>query len=307
MPAHGLAKTRVELMRIAVTGKHGQLAQSLQERVATIAGISLVCIGRPELDLARPAGLMQALAGCNADLVINAAAYTEVDKAESDADAAFAVNAAGAGAVAHAAADLGLPVIQLSTDYVFDGEASLPYTETAKTNPVSVYGASKLAGEAAVIAANPQHLVIRTAWVYSPFGKNFVKTMLRLAGERETLRIIDDQTGNPTSALDLADGILRAAHAVVHPGFKDWGVYNIAGSGSTSWAGFAAHIFDKSGRAGGASAKIDPIAAAEFVTAAKRPSNSQLDCTKTETIFGYRAPDWRKSCSIIVKRLLAES
>lgn len=294
-------------MRIAVTGRNGQLARSLQERAADDAAINLVYLGRPALDLSRPESIAPALADCGADLVVNAAAYTEVDRAEGEADAAFAVNAAGAGAVARAAHDLGLPVIQVSTDYVFDGEASTPYTETSPTNPVSVYGASKLAGEAAVADANRQHLIVRTAWVYSPFGKNFVKTMLRLAGERDSLRVVDDQTGNPTSALDLADGILAAAGAVVQPGFDKWGIYNIAGTGSTSWAGFAAHIFEESGRAGGATARIEPIPASEFLTAAKRPSNSRLDCTKAEEIFGYRAPDWRQSCSLVVNRLRAQN
>ena len=294
-------------MRIAVTGRNVQLARSLQERAADDAAINLVYLGRPELDLSRPESIAPALAACGADLVVNAAAYTEVDRAEGEADAAFAVNAAGAGAVARAAHDLGLPVIQVSTDYVFDGEARTPYTETSPTNPVSVYGASKLAGEAAVADANRQHLIVRTAWVYSPFGKNFVKTMLRLAGERDSLRVVDDQTGNPTSALDLADGILAAAGAVLQPGFDKWGIYNIAGTGSTSWAGFAAHIFEESGRAGGASARIEPIPGSEFVTAAKRPSNSRLDCTKAEEIFGYRAPDWRQSCSLVVNRLRAQN
>ncbi len=294
-------------MRIAVTGRNGQLARSLQERAADDPAINLVYLGRPELDLSRPESIAPALAACEADLVVNAAAYTEVDRAESEADAAFAVNAAGAGAVAGAAADLGLPVIQISTDYVFDGEASTPYTETSPTNPVSVYGASKLAGEAAVADANKQHLIVRTAWVYSPFGKNFVKTMLRLAGERDSLRVVDDQTGNPTSALDLADGILAAAGAVLQPGFDKWGIYNIAGTGSTSWAGFAAHIFDESGRAGGASARIEPIPGSEFATAAKRPGNSRLDCIKAEEILGYRAPDWRQSCSLVVNRLRAQN
>lgn len=294
-------------MRIAVTGRHGQLARSLRERADADAGITLAFLGRPELDLSRPESVAQALARCDADLVINAAAYTEVDKAEGEADVAFAVNATGAGAVASAAADLGLPVIQISTDYVFDGQAVTPYSETAPTNPLSVYGASKLAGEAAVAGANPQYLIIRTAWVYSPFGKNFVKTMLRLAGERDELRIVDDQAGNPTSALDLADGIMAAASAALQPGFKDWGVYHIAGSGSTSWAGFAAHLLEESGRAGGSSAKIKPIPGADFVTAAERPSNSRLDCAKAEKIFDYRAPDWRHSSSGIVRRLLAET
>lgn len=294
-------------MRIAVTGRNGQLARSLQERAAADPAISLVCLGRPELDLSRPESIAQALAACDADLVVNAAAYTEVDRAESDADAAFAVNATGAGAVAGAAADLGVPVIQISTDYVFDGNETAPYTETSRTNPMSVYGTTKLAGEAAVAAANPKHLIIRTAWVYSPFGKNFVKTMLRLAGERDNLRVVDDQTGNPTSALDLADAVLVTARAALQPGFHDWGIYNISGSGSTSWAGFAAHVLDESGRAGGASALIEPIPGSEFVTAAQRPTNSRLDCTKVEQILGYRSPDWRRSCSLVVKRLLADS
>ncbi|MCY0096383.1 dTDP-4-dehydrorhamnose reductase [Hoeflea ulvae] len=293
-------------MRIAVTGRHGQLALSLQERAAADAGITLICLGRPDLDLSRPGTIAPALAACQADLVINAAAYTAVDAAESDAEAAFAVNATGAGAVASAAAGLGLPVIQISTDYVFDGSAGAPYCETAPTNPVSVYGASKLAGEAAVAAANPRHLIIRTAWVYSPFGANFVKTMLRLAGERDTLRVVDDQIGNPTSALDLADGMLAAARTVLQPGFDRWGVYNIAGSGSTSWAGFAAHVLAESGRAGGPSARVEPIPGSDYVTAATRPSNSRLDCARAETIFGYRAPDWRQSSAEVVRRLLTK-
>ncbi|MAZ84403.1 MAG: dTDP-4-dehydrorhamnose reductase [Hoeflea sp.] len=291
-------------MRIAVTGKQGQLARSLRERAAIDPDITLVCLGRPELDLSRPEGISQALACCNPDLIVNTAAYTEVDKAESDADAAFAVNADGAGAVARAAEQLGLPIIQISTDYVFDGLARAPYPETAPTNPLSVYGTSKLAGETLVAAANPRHLIIRTAWVYSPFGKNFVKTILRLAAEREELQIVDDQTGNPTSALDLADGVLAAARAALRPGFKEWGIYHMAGTGSTSWAGFAAHLLDESELAGYSSAKIKPIPGAEFATAAARPSNSRLDCTKAEKIFDYRAPDWRHSSSIIVKRLL---
>lgn len=287
-----------------MTGKQGQLARSLQERAAIDPDITLVCFGRPELDLSRPESVTQALTRCNADLIINAAAYTEVDKAESEADVAFAVNAEGAGAVAGAAGQLGLPIIQISTDYVFDGLAETPYPETARTNPVSIYGASKLAGETMVAAANPRHLIIRTAWVYSPFGKNFAKTILRLAAERNELRIVDDQTGNPTSALDLADGILAAASAALRPGFKEWGIYNIAGSGFTSWAGFAAHLLEESGVAGYSSAKIKAIPGSDFATAAERPSNSRLDCTKAEKIFDYRAPDWRHSSSIILKRLL---
>ena len=294
-------------MRIAVTGTKGQLVRSLHERASKLTEVDLILLGRPDVDLSWHESIGPALRDCGADLIINAAAYTEVDKAESEADAAFTINAGGAEAVASAAAQLGLPVIQISTDYVFDGTASGSYPETAPTNPSSVYGASKLAGEAAVTAANPHHLIIRTAWIYSPFGKNFVKTMLRLAGDRDTLSVVDDQIGNPTSALDLADGLLAAAHSVLQPDFDKWGIYNMAGSGSTSWAGFAAHVLSESGHAGGPYAKIAPIPGSKFVTAAKRPSNSRLDCKKTERIFGYRAPDWRLSTSVVVKRLLAES
>lgn len=293
-------------MRIAVTGTNGQLARSLAERISSLSDIDLVCLGRPDVDLASPETIGPALGASGADLIINAAAYTKVDEAERDSDTAFTINAAGAGAVALAAAQLDMPVIQISTDYVFDGTATAPYPESAQTNPVSVYGASKLAGEAAVAASNPRHLIIRTAWVYSPFGKNFVKTMLRLASECDTLPVVDDQTGNPTSALDLADGLLAAAPLVLRPGFADWGVYNISGSGSTTWAGFAAHIFEESHRVGGPRANIKPVSGSEFITQAKRPSNSCLTSTKVEKILGYRAPDWRLSASTVVRRLLAD-
>lgn len=306
MRARALAKRLVEPVRIAVTGTQGQLARSLEERAAADPGITLICLGRPELDLLRPESIAPALATCRADIVVNAAAYTEVDKAESEPDEARLVNCEGAAAVASAAHALGLPVIQISTDYVFDGEAQDPYSETAPTNPVSVYGSSKLAGERAVAAANPRHIIVRTAWVYSPFGKNFVKTMLRLAGERESFSVVDDQIGNPTSALDLADGVLAAARTVLKPGFDAWGIYNIAGTGATSWAGFARHVLEESRAASGPFAEIVPIPGSEFPTIASRPANSRLDTGKAEAAFGFRSPDWRDSAAIVVRRLLAE-
>ncbi|RUV09947.1 dTDP-4-dehydrorhamnose reductase, partial [Mesorhizobium sp. M7A.T.Ca.TU.009.01.3.1] len=194
-------------MRLVVTGRDGQVAASLLEAGQAAAGVEVIAIGRPQLDLARPDTVIEAIAAAKPDIVVSAAAYTAVDQAEDEPDLAFAVNAAGAGEVAQAASRLGVPVIHLSTDYVFDGTKDAAYVETDATAPRSVYGASKLAGEQAVASANPRHLILRTAWVYSPFGKNFVKTMLRLAADRDEIAVVADQWGNPTSALDIADAI----------------------------------------------------------------------------------------------------
>ncbi|TIU32042.1 MAG: dTDP-4-dehydrorhamnose reductase, partial [Mesorhizobium sp.] len=189
-------------MRLVVTGRDGQVAASLLEAGQAAAGVEVIAIGRPQLDLARPDTVIEAIAAAKPDIVVSAAAYTAVDQAEDEPDLAFAVNAVGAGKVAQAASRLGVPVIHLSTDYVFDGTKDAAYVETDATAPRSVYGASKLAGEQAVASANPHHLILRTAWVYSPFGKNFVKTMLRLAADRDEIAVVADQWGNPTSALD---------------------------------------------------------------------------------------------------------
>ncbi|TIM17034.1 MAG: dTDP-4-dehydrorhamnose reductase, partial [Mesorhizobium sp.] len=185
-------------MRLVVTGRDGQVAASLLEAGPAAAGVEVIAIGRPQLDLARPDTVIEAIAAAKPDIVVSAAAYTAVDQAEDEPDLAFAVNAVGAGKVAQAASRLGVPVIHLSTDYVFDGTKDAAYVETDATAPRSVYGASKLAGEQAVASANPHHLILRTAWVYSPFGKNFVKTMLRLAADRDEIAVVADQWGNPT-------------------------------------------------------------------------------------------------------------
>lgn len=293
-------------MRIAVTGSNGQLARCLFDRAAGDPDLTIIALARPEVDLATPLTIAPALAAAKADLVINAAAYTAVDKAESESELAYAVNAVGAGAVAAAACQLGLPVIQVSTDYVYDGEKPTPYTEEDPTGPVSIYGASKLAGETEVMAANPRHLIIRTAWVYSAYGANFVKTMLRLAAERDSLNVVADQFGNPTSAHDLADGLLRAARAALNPDFNAWGVAHMAGSGATSWAGLASHVMEVSHGQGGPSAGIVEIPGAQYKTAAKRPANSRLDTSKAERLFGVRAPDWRDSVASVVERLLRQ-
>lgn len=290
-------------MRLVVTGRDGQVAASLLEAGQAAAGVEVIAIGRPQLDLARPDTVIEAIAAAKPDIVVSAAAYTAVDQAEDEPDLAFAVNAVGAGKVAQAASRLGVPVIHLSTDYVFDGTKDAAYVETDATAPRSVYGASKLAGEQAVASANPHHLILRTAWVYSPFGKNFVKTMLRLAADRDEIAVVADQWGNPTSALDIADAILHAA-ARLHEGAAASGIYHLAGTGEANWSGFARHILDTSRVLGGPLARVRDIATMDYPTKARRPANSRLSSAKFADVFGWRAPDWRQSTEAVVRRLL---
>ncbi|WP_137932242.1 dTDP-4-dehydrorhamnose reductase [Mesorhizobium comanense] len=292
-------------MRLLVTGREGQVAASLVEAGRQKTGVELVAIGRPELDLARPETIVEAIAAARPDIVVSAAAYTAVDQAEDEPELAFAVNAAGAGKVAEAAARLGVPVIHLSTDYVFDGKKPAAYAETDATGPLGVYGASKLAGERAVIATNPRHLILRTAWVYSPFGRNFAKTMLRLAADRDEISVVSDQWGNPTSALDIAEAILHAA-AMLHRNktFAGFGTYHLAGTGETSWSGFARHILDTSLKFGGPWARVRDIETMDYPTKARRPANSRLSSAKFADVFAWTAPDWRESAERVVSRLV---
>jgi len=265
------------MMRMLVTGKTGQLACSLVERAKGFPHISVITLGRPELDLEDPAGTEARILAEKPDIVVNAAAYTAVDKAESEPDRAFAVNRDGAAAVARAAARLNVPLVHISTDYVFDGTKGEPYVETDTPNPINVYGASKLAGEQAVMAAHPAPVILRTSWMFSPYGNNFVKTILRLAKERDVIRVVDDQFGTPTSALDLADAILTIVPTLsTAPG--SGGLYHFCNEGRTSWCGFARFILAESARLGGPTAKVEAITTAEYPTAARRPATSEL-CT----------------------------
>ncbi len=292
-------------MRLVVTGRDGQVATSLLEAGQGRDDVEVVAVGRPTLDLAQPDTVFDALAAVRPDIVVSAAAYTAVDQAEDEPDLAFAVNAVGAGKVGEAAARLGVPVIHLSTDYVFDGTKDGAYVETDATAPLSVYGASKLAGELAVAAANPRHLILRTAWVYSPFGRNFVKTMLRLASDRDEIAVVADQWGNPTSALDIADAILHAAAMLRDDeAFDGYGIYHLAGTGETNWSGFARHILDTSARYGGPTARVRDIATSDYPTKAKRPANSRLSTARLSAARGWVAPDWRQSAQAVVYRLL---
>lgn len=291
-------------MRIAVTGKTGQVVTSLIER-GEVAGHEVIALGRPELDLADPASVTRVLEAAAPEVIVSAAAYTAVDKAESESDLAHVVNGAGAGAVAEAAKALGVPLIHISTDYVFEGTLDRPYVESDPTGPTGVYGASKLAGERAVLAAyGDNSAVLRVAWVYSPFGANFVKTMLRLAGDRDEVSVVADQLGNPTSALEIADGILRVATNMVADSYPDMrGVFHMTASGEASWTDFAEGIFAASAARGGPSARVKRIATADYPTPAKRPANSRLDCSLIAKVHGVVLPDWRQSLDSVIARL----
>jgi dTDP-4-dehydrorhamnose reductase len=294
-------------VRLVVTGREGQVVRSLVERAHTHPGLDVVALGRPELDLAKPGTIAPALTAARPDLVVSAAAYTAVDQAEDEPDLAFSVNGTGAGHVAAAAARIGAPVIHLSTDYVFNGSGEGAYTEDDEPAPRSVYGASKLAGEHAVAKANPRHLILRTAWVYSPFGRNFVKTMLKLAVDRDEIAVVADQWGNPTSAFDVADAILHSAPTLHgNMGFASFGVYHLAGTGETNWSGFARHILDTSQALGGPHAAVKDISTSDYPTKAQRPANSRLSTAKFTSVFGRTAPDWRMSMKEVVRRLLTE-
>jgi dTDP-4-dehydrorhamnose reductase len=292
-------------MRIVVTGKEGQVVRSLMERAASDPDINVIALGRPELDLSVPSTIARAISTAAPDIVVSAAAYTAVDQAEDEPDLARAINALGAGLVAQAASKLGVPVIHLSTDYVFSGEGSEPYFETDATGPLGVYGQTKLEGEHAVHEAHAKHIILRTAWIYSPFGKNFVKTMLRLAESREQVSVVSDQWGNPTSAFDIADGIIHIAkHLEANRSFAAYGIYNLVGTGNVNWSGFARRIFDASQLNNGPFANVVDIATADYPTKARRPFNSRLSTDKFFDVFDWRAPDWRTSTDLTVARLL---
>ncbi|WP_029351385.1 dTDP-4-dehydrorhamnose reductase [Bosea sp. 117] len=294
-------------MRLLVTGTEGQVARALAERAG--ADLDVIRLGRPELDLAAPSDFATLFAAHAPDVVVSAAAYTAVDKAESEPELAFAVNADGAGAVAAAAAALGVPVIHLSTDYVFDGATPRALTEDDPTGPVGVYGASKLAGEEKVAAANPRHVILRTAWVYAPFGANFLRTMLRLASTRDEVRVVADQHGTPTSALDIAAGVEQVARNLLARPQETRlaGIFHLtAQGGPTDWAAFATEVFRAASAHGGPGARVVPITTADYPTPAKRPAWSWLDGGRLSEIHGVTLPDWRSGVEQVVGRLARE-
>lgn len=295
-------------MKIVVTGNAGQVVTSLIE-TGPARGVEVVAVGRPALDLSRPETIAPALAAGRPDIVVNAAAYTAVDKAESEPDLAMAVNGASAGVVADACRRLGVPLIHISTDYVFDGTKDAAYGESDPVAPLGSYGQSKLEGERQVARGCPRHVIMRTAWVFSPFGANFAKTMLRVAGQRAEISVVDDQKGCPTYAPDLAEAILAVALAMrgTPAGDPRWGVYHAAGSGETTWCGFAREIFARSGEHGGPVAKVGAITTDQYPTPARRPANSRLDTSKLARTFDVRLPDWRDATARCIVRLVGGS
>jgi dTDP-4-dehydrorhamnose reductase len=292
-------------MKVLVTGREGQVVRSLLERAGERGELDIVALGRPELDLALPGSGRDAVLAVRPDVVINAAAYTAVDQAEDEPEQAFRANGEAPWEIAMAARSIGAKVIQISTDYVFDGGSAEPFAEQAATNPISVYGKSKLLGEQRVRDGNPDdHLIVRTAWVYSPFGRNFVKTMMSLAATRDEVSVVVDQIGNPTSALDIADGLIEVLGRWSRGGREGLGkTFHLAGSGTTTWHGLASHIFETCERLGLPSAKALPIPTAAYPTKAVRPANSMLDSERFALVFGYHAPDWRLSATQVVHRL----
>lgn len=285
---------------ILVTGLNGQLATALAERAEVHRA------GRPAFDFDRPETIAASLHAARPRLVINAAAYTAVDAAETDREAAYRANRDGPAELARLCARAGIPLIHVSTDYVFDGLKPSPYVETDAVAPQGVYGASKLEGERAVLASGARAIILRTAWVYAPAGKNFVRTMLSLGRTRERLTVVADQLGCPTAASDLAEAILGIA-ATLDRGWRPeyGGIFHAAGTGETSWHGLAVATFQEAARHGARVPEFAPIATADWPTPARRPANSRLDCGKLEAVFGRRLPPWRESLARTVEAIYA--
>jgi dTDP-4-dehydrorhamnose reductase len=274
-------------MKLLVFGRSGQVATAL----SALAGpdLAVTCLARTEADLTDPASCAAAVARADADAVINAAAYTAVDRAEEEETLAHRVNGDAPGAIAVACAARGLPFVHLSTDYVFDGTGDRPWREDDETGPLGVYGRSKLAGERAVAAAGGAHAIMRTSWVFSAHGGNFVKTMLRVGAERDRLTVVDDQHGGPTPADAIAEAAVTIARALVR-GQGESGVFHFSGAPDTTWHGFARAIFARTGWS--RLPEIAPVATDAWPTPARRPANSRLDCGRIAAVFGIGQPDW---------------
>lgn len=277
-------------------GHQGMLAQELLPCLAG-AGFAVVSRGRPEVDITKASSVRQTLADAQPDILINAAAYTAVDQAETEPDMAFAVNRDGVAHLAAACRDTGIPLLHVSTDYVFDGLASRPYCEEDRIAPLGMYGRSKWEGEEAVRRCHQEHVIVRTAWLYGRHGHNFVKTMLRLAREREVLRVVDDQYGCPTWSRELAEALVTMCHRIGQgKDFVPWGTYHFCGAGQSTWYGFARAIIEEAKAFESLCVReIMPIPTTVYPTPARRPAYSALNCSKIQSAFGITPRPWRES------------
>jgi dTDP-4-dehydrorhamnose reductase len=283
-------------MRLLVIGRTGQVATELVRRARP--GTTVTALSRAEADLLDPSACAAAVTAAQADAVVNAAAWTAVDKAEAEEAAAHRVNAEAPAAMARAAASKGIPFVHISTDYVFDGSGTRPWAPDDPTGPLGAYGRTKLAGEEGVRAAGGPHAILRTSWVFSAHGANFVKTMLRLSETRDRLTVVADQIGGPTPAAAIADACLAIAAALATDSART-GTYHFSGAPDVSWADFAREIFRQSGRA----VTVEDIPTTAYPTPARRPANSRLDCTATEQAFGIARPDWHKGLGDVLHDL----
>jgi len=285
---------------LLVTGGSGQVASALRTRGARV-------VGRPDFDFDRPETIDTVFQSATPSLVVNAAAYTAVDAAENDEAAALRANRDGPARLAALCAQAGIPLIHISTDYVFDGTKGTPYVETDPVAPLGIYGRSKLAGEQAVQASGARAIILRTAWVYAANGKNFVRTMLNAATKTNHLRVVADQQGNPTAANDLADVILAIAARIARDGWRDEfaGIFHATASGATTWHGFACAIFEEAARHGLTPPTVEAITTADWPTPVRRPADSRLDCEKLNAVFGLRLPPWRESLARVIDQVYA--
>ncbi|WP_420402575.1 dTDP-4-dehydrorhamnose reductase [Nisaea sp.] len=290
---------------ILVTGAGGQVGTELLARAGK-HGQEATGLLRADLDISDAQAVHAAVKAAQPSLIVNAAAYTAVDKAEEDRDAAYAINRDGPANLAAAAKDAGIPLIHISTDYVFDGSKDGAWLERDPVAPLGVYGASKEAGEQAVRAALNEHVIMRTSWVYAAHGGNFVKTMLRVGKERDELRVVADQFGAPTSAGDIADAILTIATRIRDGETDGWGTYHFTAEGRTSWHGFAEAIFARAEKVWGRRPSVAPIPSSEYPTPAKRPGNSVLDCAKIIAAFDVPRRNWQDGLDEVLEVLLAE-
>lgn len=300
---------KLKSLQLLQFGATGQLARELTRTAAAEVGTTLNVIPRSAADFSRPDEVVRAVrAAGDIDAVINATGYTFVDKAETEEALAHRINAETVGSLAQTCAAQGIPLIHVSSDYVFDGTKQEPYSEVDPPHPLNAYGRSKLAGERWIREATDLHVIIRTSWLFSAHGTNFVKTMLRLGREREELRVVDDQFGAPTSAADLAEAILAIACALAANGRDEhYGTFHYSGAGVTTWRGFADAIMTSAASWAGTRARVIPIATADYATPARRPRNSALDCCKIRRVFGIEPVPWMAALDRVLRQLMHES